>query len=29
VTEWAGHGTLDEVLHDLTRMASAPKLAVR
>jgi uncharacterized protein (DUF58 family) len=29
VTEWAGHGTLDEVLHDLTRMAAAPKLAVR
>jgi uncharacterized protein (DUF58 family) len=29
VTAWAGVGTLDVVLHDLSRMASAPKLALR
>jgi uncharacterized protein (DUF58 family) len=29
VTPWAGAGSLDDVLRDMTRMASAPRLAVR
>jgi hypothetical protein len=29
VTTWAGTGSLDEVLRDLTRMAAAPRIARR
>lgn len=29
VTPWAGPGSLDEVLRDMTRLAAAPRLAIR
>jgi len=29
VTAWAGTGSLDQVLHDMARMAAAPRLATR